>query len=105
MIDAQPLGGDIPMGDYATLECQASGRGLVIYSWERRESNGNWTVVDNNNTTAYIASVSGLYRCRVNNEAGSVVSNSVTVNVYGQYCCVICMQVNVYYVCRSPSDY
>jgi len=26
------------------------------------------------------------YRCVVRNEAGSVVSNSATVNVYGEYC-------------------
>ncbi|XP_065918141.1 receptor-type tyrosine-protein phosphatase S-like isoform X3 [Dysidea avara] len=78
-----PVGGDIPMGYNVTLECEASGRGLLAYLWEKRESGGDWTIVDDSNTTTYTTSISGLYQCNVSNEAGSVVSNSATVNVYG----------------------
>ena len=88
------------MGYNVTLECEASGRGLLAYLWEKRESGGDWTIVDDSNTTTYTTSISGLYQCNVSNEAGSVVSNNATVNVYGEYCaymyatkCIILTQV------------
>ena len=68
-----------------TLECKATGVGTVKYSWQRKDT-GNWTTISTSNITSYAATTSGVYRCMVNNEAGSVVSNNATVNVYGEYC-------------------
>ena len=70
--------------------CRASGLGMLLYSWERSSGSG-WTTVSNDNTTSYttnavLTSGQYMYRCNVSNEAGSVVSNSATVNVYGEYC-------------------
>ena len=72
------------------LMCRGIGTGTLEYSWERN-TNGNWTTVSNDNTTSYttdttLAIGQYMYRCRVSNEAGSVVSNIATVNVYGEYC-------------------
>ena len=71
--------------------CRASGVGTLVYSWERRSSGRRWTTVSNDNTTSYTTNTTltieeYMYRCRVSNEAGSVVSNSAMVNVYGEYC-------------------
>ena len=60
-----------------------------MYSWER-SSGSTWTTVSNN-TTSYttdttLAIGQYMYRCRVSNEAGSVVSNIATVNVHGECC-------------------
>ena len=81
---------DIPVGRTVTLMCGASGLGTLVYSWER-SSGSSWTTVSNDNTTSYttdttLAIGQYMYRCRVSNEAGSVVSNIATVNVYGEYC-------------------
>ena len=81
---------NIPVRGTITLTCSASGLGTIIYSWERN-SGSNWTTVGNDNTTSYttdttLAIGQYKYRCRVSNEAGSVVSNIATVNVYGEYC-------------------
>ena len=80
---------DVPVGRNITLTCGASGLGTVVYSWEG-SSGGNWTTVSNDNTTSYttdttLAIGQYMYRCRVSNEAGSVVSNIATVNVYGMF--------------------
>ena len=79
---------DVPVGRSITLTCRAIGLGTVVYSWER-SSGSNWTTVSNDNTTSYttdttLAIGQYMYRCRVSNEAGSVVSNIATVNVYGE---------------------
>ena len=71
--------------------CRASGLGTLVYSWERISSDSSWTTVNNAEATSYTTSrrmAIGryMYRCRIINEAGSVVSNSATVNVYGEYC-------------------
>jgi len=68
---------------------RASGLGTVVYSWER-SSGGNWATVSNDNTTSYttdttLAIGQYMYRCRMSNEAGLVVSNIATVNVYGMF--------------------
>ena len=81
---------DIPVGSNTILMCRASGLGTLEYSWER-SSGSSWTTVSNDNTTSYttdttLAIGQYMYRCRVSNEAGSVVSNIATVNVYGEYC-------------------
>jgi len=83
--------GDVPMGRSITLMCRASGLGTLVYSWERRSSGSSWTTVSNDNTASYTTDTTltigqYMYRCNVSNEAGSVVSNSATVNVYGKYC-------------------
>ena len=69
--------------------CSASGIGTLVYSWERN-IDGNWTTVSNDNATSYttdttLAIGQYMYRCRVSNEARSIVSNIATVNVYGEY--------------------
>ena len=88
------MGGDIPKKKNMkikriTLTCRASGSGRLVYSWER-SSGSRWTTVSNGNTTSYttknsLAIGQYMYRCRVSNEGGSVVSNVTTVNVYGEY--------------------
>ena len=80
------------MGHSVTLTCSATGNGTLVYSWERSSgSNNNWTTVSNDNTTSYTTNTTlaigqYMYRCRVSNDAGSVVSNNSIVNVYGEYC-------------------
>ena len=81
---------NVPVGRSTTLTCRANGLGTQVYSWERN-SGGNWTTVGNDNTTSYttdttLAIGQYVYRCRVSNDAGSVVSNNAIVNVYGEYC-------------------
>ena len=86
-----PLDSDVPMRSNVTLRCKATGKGTLAYSWERN-FDGNWTNVSiNNNMMSYttdttLAIGQYMYRCRVSNEAGSVMSNIATVNVYGEYC-------------------
>ena len=81
---------DIPVGRSITLMCSVSGLGTLEYFWER-SSGSSWTTVSNDNTTSYttdttLAIGQYMYRCRVSNDAGSVVSNNAIVNVYGEYC-------------------
>ena len=85
----QPKGGEFPLGRSITLMCIANGQGTLVYSWERSTSGSSWTTVSNDNTTSYTTDTTltigqYMYRCIVSNEAGSVVSNSTTVNVYGE---------------------
>ena len=94
VITVHPTGGDVPLGRSITLMCGASGLGTLVYSWER-SSGSSWTTVSNDNTsyTTNTTLTIGeyMYRCNVSNEAGSVVSNSATVNVYGE--CPHCVRV------------
>ena len=85
-----PVGGDVPINGTIVLTCRANSTGALEYSWER-SSGSSWTTVSNDNTTSYttdttLAIGQYMYRCRVSNDAGSVVSNNVIVNVYGEYC-------------------
>ena len=85
-----PVDNNVPINGSIPLMCRARGLGTLIYSWER-SSGGSWTTVSNDNTTSYttdatLANGQYMYRCRVSNEAGSVVSNIAIVNVYGEYC-------------------
>ena len=69
--------------------CRGNGTGPLVYFWE--SSGSSWTTVSNDNTTSYttgttLAIGQYMYRCRVSNDAGSVVSNNAIVNVYGEYC-------------------
>ena len=82
---------DVPLGRNLTLMCTASGLGTLEYSWESISSGRSWTTVSNDSTTSYTTDTTltigqYVYRCRVSNEAGSVVSNVAIVNVYGEYC-------------------
>ena len=89
-----PVGGDIPKKKNMkaiTLMCRASSVGRPTYSWERSSGSSSWTTVSNDNTTSYntkktLAIGQYMYRCRVRNDAGSVVSDNAIVNVYGEYC-------------------
>ena len=85
-----PVGGNVPINGNIILMCEASSVGVLVYSWER-SSGSSWTTVSNDNTTSYttdttLAIGQYMYRCRVSNEAGPVVSNNAIVNVYGEYC-------------------
>ena len=84
-----PTDNSVPLGRGATLTCKAIGIGPLVYSWER-SSGSSWTTVSNDNTTSYttdttLAIGQYMYRCRVSNDAGSVVSNNAIVNVYGTW--------------------
>ena len=81
---------DVAMGRSITLTCRGSGQGMLEYSWEIRSS-GRWTTISNTNTRSYttdttLAIGQYMYRCRVSNDVGSVVSNNAIVNMYGEYC-------------------
>ena len=84
-ITEHPVGGDIPIGMNVTLNCNATGLGLLKFAWQRYDV-GNWATISTDSTTSYTATASGLYRCRVSNEAGAVESNRTRVNIYGEYC-------------------
>ena len=92
MITEHPVGGDVPTGMNITLQCKATGLGILKFAWERRHF-GSWTVISTESTTSYTATISGFYRCKVTNEAGSVVSNRTVVNIYGENtfnsCCIM----------------
>ena len=83
MITEHPVGGDVPIGMNITLECEATGRGTLKFSWERHHA-GNWTTISVDSTKSYTATTSGSYRCKASNEAGSNVSNRARVNIYGE---------------------
>ena len=68
-----------------TLECEATGRGTIKYSWERHHA-GNWTTISAVSTKSYTATTSGFYRCKASNEAGSNVSNRARVVCCGLTC-------------------
>ena len=89
--DLHPKGQhNVVMGRNITFECRANGQGILKYTWEIKSSR-RWTKISNINTRSYttdttLANGQYMYRCRVSNEAGSVVSNNAIVNVYGEYC-------------------
>ena len=91
MVTCQPISNNVPLEGSITLTCRANVLGILgYYSWERRSSGSSWTTVSNDNTTSYttdttLAIGQHMYRCRVRNKVGSVVSNVATVNVYGEY--------------------
>ena len=83
MITENPVGGDVPIGMNITLKCKATCLGLLRYSWQRHHK-GNWSTIDTDSTTLYTATISGVYRCMVINEAGPVESKRARVNIYGE---------------------
>ena len=65
-----------------TLQCIATGDGLLKYYWERKDS-GNWVTVNNSTRESYIITGTiGKYRCNVTNEVESALSPVITV--YGK---------------------
>ena len=80
IIDSPPKRGFLKRGNFYTLTCNASGPGTVIYSWERRHGN-IWTTISTHETS-YNVSSPGQYRCRVTNEAESIVSNMIVIKYY-----------------------
>ena len=89
-ISDHPVGSLVAMGHSVTLTCSATGNGTLVYSWER-SSGSSWTTISKSSTISYTTDTTlsigqYMYRCRVSNEAGSVVSNNAIVNVYGEYC-------------------
>ena len=90
-ITTHPRNVTIPVGTTTTLTCSATGGGTLMYSWERK-SGSSWTPIKRNanspsyTTNSNMAVGQYTYRCVVTNEVGSVVSNSTTVTVYGEYC-------------------
>ena len=87
-ITTHPKDVTIPLRSTTTLACSADGDGTLMYSWERR-SNNRWAAINNANSPSYTTNSNitvgkYMYRCIVSNEAGSVMSNSATVNVYGE---------------------
>ena len=90
MITTQPTSTYVPIGGNFTLECQAVGQGPMTFTWETYSNTSGWyAVVGIRNTTLYTfrARTDGrfLYRCVVENEAGSVTSVEATINVFGKY--------------------
>ena len=82
---------NVKLGRNVTLTCRTNSLETLEYSWEGLSSVSGWTTVSNDNTTSYTTNTTlsigwYIYRCRVSNDAGSVVSNIVAVNVYGEYC-------------------
>jgi len=84
VITVHPMGGEIPLGVSTTVQCKASGLGTLVYTWESRQANQTWTTIADHNSTTHNITDTGYYRCRVTNEAGSVVSQRAEVNVYGE---------------------
>ena len=89
--DHPPSSNDIPVGRNITLTCRASGLGTLVYSWEKSSGGSSWITVSNDYTSyttdTTMAIGQYMYRCRVSNDAGSVVSNNAIVNVYGELYC------------------
>ena len=91
VVTDHPSHDNVPVGKSIDLVCRASSLGDVRYSWERKIPGKRWRTVSNDNTTSYttdttLAIGQYMYRCRVRNEAGSIVSNKAIVYVYGEYC-------------------
>ena len=81
----QPLHkNNVPLkkGSSSNISCRAAGYGSLTYYWEKKDSKG-WITVDSNNKTSFETTNTGQYRCKVTNEAGSVVSPVITA--YGEY--------------------
>ena len=67
---------------FCVLTCNASGPGTLMYSWESQLAS-KWTTVSKYGAS-YITSSEGRYRCRVTNEAESVVSKVAYIKYYSE---------------------
>ena len=83
ILTTQPKNSFKKTGDFHTLTCNASGPGTLTYSWERK-ADLKWTIVSRHEPS-YNTSMEGHYRCRVANEAGSVVSKKAFIKYYSEY--------------------
>ena len=93
------------MGNTISLHCAANGLGSLVFTWERRQPDQSWVVTSSDSLTTYNTTTDGFYRCRVENEAGAVVSNETQVHVYGNIILqggVINLQTE-WLVCRSSN--
>lgn len=68
---------------FLVLTCNASGPGTLVYSWEGKPE-GKWTTISRYGTS-YNTSAEGRYRCRVTNEAESVVSTVAYIRYYSEW--------------------
>ena len=87
-ITTQPADATVALGKTTTFKVVASGSGLS-YQWEYSKNGGSSWTAWSGKTSASL-SVTGsatnngcLYRCKVTNSAGSVVSNAATLTVTG----------------------
>ena len=94
MITTQPISASVPIRGNITLGCQASGQGPMMFTWETYNDISNWHDVDTSNTTLYTVRTETdgnfMYRCRVENEAGSVISDEASIIVFGKYLYTVC---------------
>ena len=67
---------------FCVLTCNASGPGTLVYSWEGKLRD-KWTTVSIYGAS-YITSSEGRYRCRVTNEAESIVSKVAYIKYYSE---------------------
>ena len=73
------------VGMDVALNCEGSGKGMLIYQWENNVDN-SWSAVTNSNNKTYkIENVqeSEGYRCVVGNEVGNVTSNPAMITILG----------------------
>ena len=96
-ITMQPSPAIFKAGDLnvTAMICKAVGIEPIHYQWERYHSlNGTWITpshraVDITSSNLKFSIITeedgGLYRCIVTNDDGSVISNSATMFVYGEY--------------------
>ena len=88
MITTQPISSSVPIRGNVTLRCLASGQAPMFFTWETYNDISNWHPVDTSNTTLYTVRTETdgtfMYRCRVENEAGSVISDEASIDVFGE---------------------
>ena len=88
MITTQPISSNVPIRGNVTLRCLASGQAPMSFTWETYNDISSWHPVDNSNRTSYTVRTEAdgtfVYRCRVENEAGSVISDEARINVFGK---------------------
>ena len=93
----QPTSVTFKTGDLnvTAMSCRAIGIEPIHYQWERYHSlNDSWIepshravdiTLPNLKFNVIIEEDEGLYRCIVTNDDGSVISDSATMFVYGEY--------------------
>jgi len=79
----------------AVMSCSAIGMGPIHYRWEKYESTSNEWITPSKRTVNITSSKlifsviteedEGVYRCIVSNDDGSIISDSATLTVYGEY--------------------
>jgi len=108
-ITTQPVSIAIKAGDLnaIALSCSAIGMSPVYYHWEKYHStNNSWINPSHRavNDTSPILKFhviteedEGVYHCKVTNDAGSVISDNATVNIYSEFisCVSVCVFVCV----------